>query len=488
MPKNKYAAKRSASVETQTLLKAAKWRLAIGLLAFIACLLLVIVIILSNVARSDITFYGADDVYVEVFSQPDISNPTAFVSGDSIFSGTAISVKHVSGSVNTKQVASYELEYEASFGIQNKTCIKTVHVIDSELPEIALKHESGYVVNRLEDYVEEGFTATDNYDGDITNNVNVVNYVDHIVYSVKDSSGNETFVTRKIPFEDIDAPEIVMNGPAKYTVLQGREYLDMGATATDNYDGDITDKISVQGEVDINTPGKYLVTYSVSDSSENTTSVEREVTVVDVNSDKVIYLTFDDGPSLYTKDLLDILDKYNVKATFFVVHTTSSYLMKDIVERGHSIGAHTYSHNYRIYKDEPTYYQDLNKILDLIKTETGVETKLIRFPGGSSNTISLNYCKNIMTQLAHSLESKGYVYFDWSIDSCDASTAETKEAVVQNIIDGIQDTEHPIVLQHDTKAYSVEAVEDVIKWGLENGYTFASLDENSFTAHHRIYN
>ena len=92
-----------------------------------------------------------------------------------------------------------------------------------------------------------------------------------------------------------------------------------------------------------------------------------------------------------------------------------------------------------------------------------------------------------MTQLAESVVRHGYTYFDWSVNSGDADTAKTREAVYENVINGIKETNRPVVLQHDTKDYSVAATEDIIKWALENGYVFGVLDPE-IECQHRILN
>lgn len=138
-------------------------------------------------------------------------------------------------------------------------------------------------------------------------------------------------------------------------------------------------------------------------------------------SDITVYLTFDDGPSKNTPEILSLLQKYGIGATFFVINGKYNSYMKDIVNGGSAIALHSYSHKYpKIYSSEKAFLDDLEKIHDLVKTETGVDTKIIRFPGGSSNTISRKYCKGIMTNLVKDTEEAGYIYFDWNCDNGDA--------------------------------------------------------------------
>ena len=131
--------------------------------------------------------------------------------------------------------------------------------------------------------------------------------------------------------------------------------------------------------------------------------------------------------------------------------------------------------------------RNLNQILSTIESCTGVSTKLIRFPGGSSNTVS-RFNPGIMSRLANEVVDKGYRYFDWNVDSNDAGGAKTADKVYENVINGVKNRRVSVVLQHDTKSYSVEAVEKIIIWGLENGYTFLPLGSTSPTAAHDLNN
>ena len=443
-------------------------------------------VVLLNINRSQIQFHKDEDIFIECFTEWTDALPEAIVTHSDLFNGKRLEVQHVSGKVDTTTVGDYVLTYRAKFWHKEAETTRTVHVIDKTPPEIELKTNPDYFVTDFLSYEEEGFVATDNHDGDITDKVSVEHCGETMLYTVQDNSGNQTSVVRPIPFKDVEPPAITLNGPEHMYVQKGEDWIDPGYLVVDNYDIEVT-KTKVENNIDNNTVGEYVVTYIAEDAAGNIANVQRIVSVVDKNADNMIYLTFDDGPSPYTKDLLDILDKYNVKATFFVVNNDMSDIITEIANRGHVVGAHTYSHKYKIYKNEPVYYQDLNKILDIIEEKTDVRTNLIRFPGGSSNTISRNYCPNIMTQLAESVERHGYQYFDWSIDSGDATEGATRQSVYDNVIAGIKETKRPVVLQHDIKDFSVAATEDIIKWALENGYIFGVLDED-VVCHHTILN
>ena len=186
---------------------------------------------------------------------------------------------------------------------------------------------------------------------------------------------------------------------------------------------------------------------------------------------KRVYLTFDDGPSDNTEEILDILKKYDVKATFFVVGNTSEHgqeLLKRIVEEGHSIGIHSYSHKYSaIYDSEESFFEDFNKISDYIYDVTGVRTQICRLPGGSSNTVS----KISMAELVRSLNEQNIECFDWNISGGDASGQKLPaSAITDNVLKGIDRFQTAVVLLHDgaDKDSTVEALDIVLKELTEN--------------------
>lgn len=292
--------------------------------------------------------------------------------------------------------------------------------------------------------------------------------------------------------DETNAPTITLIGDAEVTIDAYTPYTDPGCTAQDGQGNDLTGSITTDGTVSTDTPGDYTIHYQVTDANGNTATAERVVHVkeAEVPTDKVIYLTFDDGPSAYTQQLLDVLEKYNVKATFFTTHAFPEY--EDMIGKeykaGHSVAIHSYTHDYnKIYASTDAYWEDLQAMQDVIVAQTGQETKLVRFPGGSSNTVS-DFNPGIMTTLAQQLHDKGYEYFDWNVSSGDAGETTSTDQVVENVISGIQNCSVSVVLQHDSKDYSVAAVERIIQWGQENGYTFLPLRLDSPNAHHTINN
>ncbi len=203
-----------------------------------------------------------------------------------------------------------------------------------------------------------------------------------------------------------------------------------------------------------------------------------------------IYLTFDDGPGDDTARLLDILKKYNIKATFFVTSRGDNALITREHAEGHAIGLHTCSHNYSyIYHSMDNFFSDLDCAAKRVLNTTGYASNLIRFPGGSSNTVSRRYDggTRIMSRLTREVMNRGFAYFDWNVDSDDAGRAKTAEEVYNNVTTHLKDGDN-VVLQHDIKSYSVDAVEHIIIYGLNNNYKFDKLSSSSYTAHHGVNN
>ncbi|HOJ36219.1 MAG: polysaccharide deacetylase [Clostridiales bacterium] len=228
--------------------------------------------------------------------------------------------------------------------------------------------------------------------------------------------------------------------------------------------------------------------------SNNTGGGSLEAKIKKLNGKgKKIYLTFDDGPSKLTPQILDILDKYNVKATFFVIGngTNHSYLSK-IAEKGHAIGLHTYSHNYKyIYASEENFFDDLEKISKLVEQETGVVSKIIRFPGGSSN-LSSKFNPGVMSRLAEKVKAKGYEYYDWNCTNGDGTGNNLSVSTLINtaVDTALKANGDLIMLMHDSaaKKTTVEALPRIIEIFRDAGYTFAPISPETVPVHHTIKN
>lgn len=389
------------------------------ILVEVTILLLMLCLLLMMTAKVSISLNGDREMNIEAGSSFRDPGAKAF------FKGKALDVK-VTGEVDIDRPGTYTLCYRARYLLTTKKVYRTVNVVEGQEPTIGLIQGSSI------------------------------------------------------------------------TVTMGNDFTDPGYTATDAVGNDLTAQVQVDGTVDTRTEGTYTLTYTVTDSNGRKTTVTRTVEVVPakqpdvVDPDgKVIYLTFDDGPGKYTQRLLQILKKYNVKATFFVTDQFPAYadMMEQIVDDGHAIGIHTMSHDYAtIYSSEQAYLDDLYGMQQIIYDRTGVKTTLMRFPGGASNTLSKKYCTGIMTALTAKVTELGFQYFDWNVDSGDGGGAKTAKEIYNNVISGIGSKKTAVVLMHDIHECSVDAVEDIILWGLENGYTFQGLTPESPICHHGVNN
>jgi peptidoglycan/xylan/chitin deacetylase (PgdA/CDA1 family) len=124
---------------------------------------------------------------------------------------------------------------------------------------------------------------------------------------------------------------------------------------------------------------------------------------------------------------------------------------------------------------------------DIIEQQTGKRTNIFRFPGGSSNTVSRGHSRGIMTTLSQVMQSEGYQYFDWNVDSNDAAGANSTQ-VYNNVIRGIKNTSKPVILMHDIKKSTLNALDDMLRYMTNNGYKFGTLDINGPIVHHGINN
>ena len=182
-----------------------------------------------------------------------------------------------------------------------------------------------------------------------------------------------------------------------------------------------------------------------------------------------VYLTFDDGPSSNTDKILDILNEYGVKATFFVCGNeryTQEY--QRIVEEGHTLGMHSYSHKFReIYQSTEAFKEDMDMLHDYLYEVTGVDSKIVRFPGGSSNTICE---KDVMQELIDYLLEEGMTYYDWNVSSGDAASSYVSaERIARNVLNNVWKYDSVIILMHDAanKDTTVEALPIIIEEILE---------------------
>lgn len=209
------------------------------------------------------------------------------------------------------------------------------------------------------------------------------------------------------------------------------------------------------------------------------------------DKEKIIYLTFDDGPSRNTSRLLDILKQNNVKATFFVTNAQPGYedMIKRAHEEGHTIGVHTYTHTYsKVYASREAYWNDFTKMDAIIYEQIGEHAKLVRFPGGTSNTVHIRYCPGVMEQIVNDCNQLGIEYVDWNTYDGDAGEVKSTGAITNFAIRQISRNREPrqVVLLHDTHENTVSAVARIIRWGKANGYEFRAYQPGEYVTHMKI--
>lgn len=397
----------------------------------------------------------------------------------------------VTSNVNSKKLGNYEVIYSVDIDGFKRKVVRNVRVTDKTGPVIELTNGTDVHVCPGREYVEEGYKAFDSYDGDVTDKVQVVTTRDKISYSVRDKHGNTTSIKRNIIYEDKEKPEITLNGDNIVYMFVGDTYQDSFVNVVDNCDSNLQGSVEVSNDVNMSEAGSYHVTYTVKDSSGNENSITREVIVSERGKNGTIYLTFDDGPKNGTTNvILDILKEEGVKATFFVTNSGPDELIKRAYDEGHTIALHTASHNYSIvYASVDSYFNDLNIVSERVKNITGVESKIIRFPGGSSNTVSRKYSSGIMSYLTSEVLKRGYRYYDWNVSSGDAAGGSpTASMIYDNVVSNLSKNRVNMVLMHDIKTYTRDALRDIIRYGKENGYVFDKITQDTEMITQRVNN
>lgn len=210
-----------------------------------------------------------------------------------------------------------------------------------------------------------------------------------------------------------------------------------------------------------------------------------------VSNGKRVYLTFDDGPSEHTAELLDVLAEYNVKATFFVVRNPDPSLWpmyERIVSEGHTLAMHSYSHVYNeIYDSKESFIDDVSKLREFLYDQTGIECDLYRFPGGSSNSVMGVDVQELISYL----NDEGITYFDWNALSEDAVNPSLSAGELNaNVMSYVRTNEgDSVVLMHDIDACgnTLEALPALIETLRKEGYTLRPIDGNTTPVQHIKY-
>lgn len=404
--------------------------------------------------------------------------------------------------VNTKNVKFDKLgKYKVIYTFNDKDYEIPLEVVDTKKPkfdivdldiDLGMKVKAKDMVTNIDDATKTKIKFKKkykfNHEGEIS-----------VVVQVIDEAGNVSEKKGKVKlFKDDIGPEI--NGIEEMTIVKGEKVdYKLGISVSDNRDPNPTLNID-DSKVNVDKLGRYKVIYTAKDRSGNKVVKERIIKVVEKknigtlqqSNEKIVYLTFDDGPSENTDKILTILDQYQAKATFFVTgcHQEYNYLIKKAYQKGHTIGLHSYQHEYPdIYQSKNAYFNDLDKIGKMVKEIIGFTPHYIRFPGGSSNKVSKNYCTGLMTILTKEVIKQGYQYYDWNGDTNDASSNNVS---VHEIISSATNENHQniVILAHDTNAKNttVEALPSIISFYQKKGYSFQAINDESFYVHHHVQN
>lgn len=371
--------------------------------------------------------------------------------------------------------------------------------------QIRLKGKTVITLNYDEVYEEPGYSSL--FKVKVTNNIK-----NNKVGKYKVTYKNFLFKKyRTVEIVDEVKPVITLIDD-NVIILLNEEYKEPGYKAQDKYDGDLTDKVEIISGLKNNQVGTYKITYKVTDSSKNTTKISRVVNVVntlykdeyetidnnmtgwytsnrqdgsrpreneikkykDQNvyflgpDKKVIYLTFDEGGNkTYVKEIVDILNKHNIDATFFFSRNYISNnpdLMKKIINSGHSIGNHTVNHLSMpslATKDKfDSYYSELKETEIAFMQATGKPMeKLFRYPMGEYSNRTMNIMK-----------SMDYKSIFWSVAYKDWDGDYNKEYSLNNMKKQLHNG--AIYLIHPKCKGNYEALEDFIKYATDLGYKF----------------
>ncbi|MCD7808819.1 MAG: polysaccharide deacetylase family protein [Erysipelotrichaceae bacterium] len=405
----------------------------------------------------------------------------------------------IDNQVNNQELGEYMIYYQ----YHQYTFSLKIYIDDIVSPEfetidqVILRNETLDPYDLVKQIQDESATTVYFKEDYIFNEIKT--YEVHII--VEDAYHNKTEKTAYVKVEESDTNPPTLSGISKLTLLLGDEIdLNDGVTIQDDHDDHPTYTID-DAMLNLKQIGEYSVYYHVLDKYGNEETYTRTIEILspydnrEATKDgiKTCYLTFDDGPSSNTKEILDILDEYNIKATFFVTGTAPDYFncIKEAYAKGHVIGLHSYSHDYEyIYTSVRNYLNDLNKIKEVVYAQTGIYTKYIRFPGGSSNLVSKKYNVGIMHVLTKKVIDLGYQYYDWTSINGDGEGIKTVDGLVDKALEEMDGKEDIMFLMHDsgTQDNTVIALPDILDELIERGYTFKTIDDTSPTFHHSVQN
>lgn len=291
------------------------------------------------------------------------------------------------------------------------------------------------------------------------------------------------------------AGQIVLRGGSEIDWPCGIPFTDPGWQAQDALGEDCTGSVETEGELCVWKIGSYTLCYSFEDSTGQRVEEERLVNIIPaelpepVEREKLIYLSFDDGPCEYTDRVLELLEKYNAKATFFVVGSSPEEY-HDRIEKinalGHQVGIHALNHDYStLYSTEEYFFEDFMQMQSFIYKHTGSYATICRFPGGSETAYNFlgRRTEGGFEVIKQRLADMGVRYYDWNVKI--EGEGRGGDDLYYSFVRQVSENSTPVCLQHDTRLYSVNTLERLLQWGTENGYTFAAIDTSTPEIHTR---
>lgn len=286
-----------------------------------------------------------------------------------------------------------------------------------------------------------------------------------------------------------DTGYIELSGGTEMDWPCGRPFTDPGWEARDAQGNSCSDSVEIEGEPCVWKTGTYTLVYSFTDSDGRLVEARRTVNIVPVElpeeaeRENVIYLSFDDGPCEYTDRVLELLEKYNAKATFFVIGSSPEEYhdrIGKIHSLGHQVGIHAHNHEYsKLYSSEEYFFEDFMRMQSFVHEHTGSYATVCRFPGGSETAYQFlgRRTEGGFDVIKQRLADMGVRYYDWNVKI--EGEGRTGNDLYYSFIMQVPQSSTPICLQHDTRLYSVNTLERLLQWGTENGYTFAAIDTST---------
>lgn len=425
------------------------------------------------------------------------TNFDAYANISSVKDGTADEVVIDTSALNTEVLGEYPVIYTYKDEVK-KLMVKVVDRVAPEFETVETTIceneiiDASLFVKDIKDATNTKVYLKDNY-------TFTAGEQKEVIVVVEDEGGNKTEkpVLLNVDEPDYEAP--VVNDEGHFQVMAGKEVNLMdNLFVSDNWDKAVSVTADLSN-IDTSKEASYEVNYIAKDRAGNQSEFTRTLKVlpaypesIEKNEEKVVYLTFDDGPSANTGEVIDILKSYGVTATFFVTGNRPEYnhFIKEAYDAGNTIGLHSFSHDYElIYSSVDAYFKDLNELGKMVEEITGEYPRYIRFPGGSSNMISANYTDGIMSTLTKEVIRRGFQYYDWNIGGIDASGNNVPAKLIyEDAIAYIENNRNILFHDTDAKDTTIEALPEIIEYFLEEGYTIKAIDDTSFTPHHQVNN